>query len=112
MHITQHTDVKGYVDSFTQTQNEVQIRGWCFHVKHDCPIRVSYELNGNITYINRNTGDEKNKRDDVFQFYKCVYNCLFCGWNFTLLGKDIKNIKVEMFFEYKCMRYIQMYLYI
>jgi hypothetical protein len=102
MHVTQHENVKGYLDCFSNSESGVKIRGWSFHVKYNnCPVRVTYRVNDNVRYMICDADDKNNKRDDVFQFYKGAYDNLFCGWNFTLVEKDITNIQLEMFFEDK-----------
>ena len=84
MHKTLHPNVKGYVDECKQEDDNLYIRGWCFHEKGIFPLRVN--------------GKEclQENRQDVSDFYKNTY--VSCGW--SILHPNIDNeLVLEMNIE-------------
>ena len=110
MHTTLITDVKGNIDYYDIKDEQIFLKGWAFHVIYGiCNIRLRYLINQN-----NNNNDEFKEiiktpnynniivRSDIIDFYKFDTNKnLCCGWDFTLLEKNIQNIKLEMLIENK-----------
>lgn len=105
MHDTLNKNVNGFIDNFNETDDIIQLKGWCFHkLYNNCEIRIKYTLYGNdnkeLFIVNVN--DDNNIRPDVIKHYKFASNDkLMCGWNFNITDKNVKNIELEMFFDEK-----------
>ena len=98
MHDTLVNDVKGNIDKYEIIEDKIYLKGWSFHSVYGiCSIRLRYLTNQNEEIITNPNYNNINVRPDIIDFYKLDSNKnLCCGWEFTLLDKNIKDIKMEM----------------
>ena len=98
MHDTLVNDVKGNIDKYEIIEDKTYLKGWSFHsVFGICNIRLRYLTNQNEEIITIPNYNNINVRPDIIDFYNFDSNKnLCCGWEFTLLDKNIKDIKMEM----------------
>ena len=101
MHDTLVNDVKGNIDKYEIIEDKIYLRGWSFHSVYGiCSIRLRYLTNQNEEIITNPNYNNINVRPDIIDFYNFDSNKnLCCGWEFTLLDKNIKDIKMEMLID-------------
>ena len=101
MHDTLVNDVKGNIDKYEIIEDKIYLKGWSFHSVYGiCSIRLRYLTNQNEEIITNPNYNNINVRPDIIDFYKLDSNKnLCCGWEFTLLDKNIKDIKMEMLID-------------